>query len=95
MRCRDCVVGVFGACGGDYCAAERAGLIEQAQVAAEQRGHVLGEFVKVKGKPTWEARCRRCGRIAAICLDPEGPGQDLSGPALVDPCPAEEPPTFP
>lgn len=92
MRCKDCVVGMLGACGGDYCAAERAGLIEQAQAAAEQRGHVLGEFVKLKGRPMWEARCRRCGRTATICLDPEEAGQDLTGPALVEACPVEKSP---
>ena len=86
MRCKDCVVGLFGACAADYCAAERAGLMEQAQAAAGQRGHTLGEFAKARGRPTWEARCLRCGRVAAICLDPECAGQDLSGPALVEDC---------
>jgi hypothetical protein len=87
MRCKDCVVGLFGSCAGDYCAAERAGLVEQAQLAAELHGHALGEFAKVKGRPTWEARCTRCGRTATVCLDPECAGRDLSGPALSEGCP--------
>ncbi len=86
MRCKDCVVGLFSVCQGDYCSAERSGLIELAQAAAEYHGHTLDEFVKLKDRPTWEARCLRCGLSATICLDPECAGQDLTGPALSEPC---------
>ena len=86
MRCKDCVVGLFGACRGEYCAAERAGLIEQAQAAAKGHGHALGEFAQIKGRPTWEARCRRCGKAAAVCLDPECGGQDVYGEAVGEDC---------
>ena len=63
-------------------------MIEQAQHSAEQRGHALSEFVKVKGYPIWEARCVRCGRLAAVCLDPEPNEHDVYGDALSIDCSA-------
>ena len=87
MRCRDCVVGLFDVCHGEYCAAERAGLIEQAQAAAAGRGHTLGEFVQVKRRPAWEAHCGRCGKVAGIRLDPQPGEQDVYGEAVTAVCP--------
>jgi hypothetical protein len=86
-RCKDCVVGLLGACGTDYCGPERTALIEEAQRSAEQRGHTLAEFVKVKDYPIWQARCVRCGRLAAINLDPSPDEADIYGEALTVVCP--------
>ena len=86
-KCKDCVVGLLGVCGIDYCRQEREVLIEEAQQAAEQRGHSLTEFVKVKDHPIWEARCVRCGQLAAIHLDPVPNEADITGEALAGHCP--------
>ena len=86
-RCKDCVVGILGACGADYCYGERQGLVEEAEALAEGKGHVLGSFDKVKGLPVWRAHCVRCGRSAAIALDP-GPGEpQVYGEATTGRCP--------
>lgn len=85
-RCKNCTVGLFGACRPDYCRQERQGLIEDALWAAEERGHILSAFAKVKRRPIWEARCICCGQLAAVCLDP-GPGEpDVYGQALETIC---------
>ncbi|NIV30725.1 MAG: hypothetical protein GWN58_14865 [Anaerolineae bacterium] len=86
-RCKNCVVGLFGACGIDYCRSEREGLIEQAQRSAEGRGHSLAEFVKVPDYPIWQARCVRCGQLAAINLDPAPNEPDVYGEAASVRCP--------
>jgi len=86
-KCRDCVVGLLGVCGVDYCRQEREVLIEQARQAAERRGHSLTEFVKVRNYPIWEALCVRCGRLAAINLDPVPNEADIYGEALAVNCP--------
>lgn len=86
MRCKHCVVGLFGACAGEYCAAERAGLVEQAQLAAQEHGHELGEFVQLKCRPDWEARCTRCGKVVGIRLDPAPGEADLYGEAVREGC---------
>ena len=86
-RCKNCVVGVFGACGHDYCYGERAGLIEEAEYLATRGGHALGPFDKVRDHPIWRARCLRCGRSAAIALDP-APGElQVYGDATTTLCP--------
>jgi len=89
-KCKDCLVGLFGACSGDYCRVERGILIEQAQHLAGQHGHVLGEFVKVKNRPIWEARCVQCGQGVAVTLDPAPGEPDVYGDALTTPCPEAE-----
>jgi hypothetical protein len=86
-KCKNCVVGLFGACGIDYCYSEREGLIEEAQRFAEQRGHSLAEFVKVQDYPIWQARCVRCGQLAAINLDPASNEPDVYGEAASVTCP--------
>ena len=89
-RCKGCTVGMFGACSLDYCYGERQGLIEEAQRFAQERGHVLSEFVKVKGYPVWQAQCARCGASAAIRLDPEPNEPEVYGHALSADCPSSE-----
>jgi hypothetical protein len=85
-RCKNCVVGVLGACGPDYCYGERQGLIEEAEYLATRGGHALGSFDKVKGHPVWRARCVLCGRSAAIALDPGMGEPEVYGDATVSPC---------
>lgn len=85
-KCKDCVVGLLGACAGDYCRVEREILIEQALEHAAEHRHVLGPFVKRKGAPVWEACCTRCGKTAAITLDPAPGEPDLSGEVLTTEC---------
>ena len=84
-KCKNCVVGLLGPC-NDYCQPEREGLIEEARRRAGQLGHVLAEFVKVKDYAIWEARCERCGRVAAITLDPPLNEPDVYGEAVVARC---------
>lgn len=81
-RCKNCVVGLFRACAPDYCRQERQGLIENAHWFAEQRGHVLSEFIKLDGQPVWQARCVTCGRMVSVCLDPAPGERDLRGGVL-------------
>jgi predicted molibdopterin-dependent oxidoreductase YjgC len=90
-RCKDCVVGLLGACGLDYCRQEREALIEEALLSAEARGHALSEFVKVQDHPIWEARCVHCGQLAAVCLDPAPNEPDVYGEALTTDCPKMDP----
>ena len=87
-RCRNCVTGLFWACGADYCYGERQGLIEEAQWQAEQRGHTLSAFAKDRGVPQWRARCTHCGREAVIRLDPAPDQADVYGEAVRTDCPA-------
>lgn len=68
--CRDCVVWLLSGCRTDFCWPEREPLMQKARQSAEQGGHTLTEFVKLKGHPIWQAQCARCGRLAAINLDP-------------------------
>jgi hypothetical protein len=89
-KCKNCVVGLFGVCGIDYCHAEREGLIEEAQRSAEERGHSLAEFVKVQDYPIWQARCVRCGQLAAINLDPAPNEPDVYGEAALVTCPVTD-----
>jgi hypothetical protein len=92
-RCKDCAVGLLGACGIDYCRQEREALIEEALLSAEARGHAFSAFVKVKGQPIWEVRCVHCGRLAAVCLDPAPNEPDVYGEALTTDCPQVDPET--
>ena len=81
-RCRDCVVGLLGACGADYCRSERQSLIEDARWTAEGRGHQLDPFEKLDGQAVWQARCVRCGRGVTVRLDPAPGERDLAGEAV-------------
>ena len=85
--CKDCVaMGLLGVC-DDYCYEERQVLTDQARQSAEQRGHTLTEFIKVKDYAIWEARCVRCGQQATINLDPPPNGADVYGEATTTACP--------
>ncbi|MFP4343080.1 MAG: hypothetical protein ACLFU8_00170 [Anaerolineales bacterium] len=86
QKCKDCVVGLLGVCRLDYCRPERQVLIAQALELAEDRGHTLAEFVKVDGCPIWQTRCDRCGREAAINLDPPRGSFPVYGEALKESC---------
>lgn len=86
-KCKNCVVGLFGVCSEDFCRPEREGLVEEAQRSAEQHGHTLTEFVKIEDYPIWQARCVRCGQLAAINLDPLPNEPDVTGEALTVNCP--------
>jgi len=69
--CKDCVAWLLGGCRtAEYCRPERECLIETAREAAERGGHVLAEFIHVKGRPVWQAECTRCGQSVGINLDP-------------------------
>lgn len=86
-RCKNCVVGLFGACRPDYCYGERQGLIEEAEYLAAQGGHVLGSFDKVEGHPIWRSYCVHCGQSAAIALDPAPSEPQVYGDATSTVCP--------
>jgi hypothetical protein len=88
ITCKNCVVGLFGMCHNmEFCRLEREILMEQAQQSAEQRGHTLAEFVKVKGCAIWQAQCIRCDWLAAINLDPPPNEADIYGEAVTTACP--------
>ena len=86
-ECKNCVVGILGACSFDYCRTEREILLEQALELTAQRGHTLSEFAKVKGSPIWQALCIHCRQPVAINLDPRPGELDISGGALAARCP--------
>ncbi len=85
-RCKDCVVGILGACGVDYCRTERELLVDQARQLAEHRGHSLSGFIKEKNRPVWRASCIRCGLQAGINLDPSTDERDVFGEAVTAQC---------
>ena len=85
-RCKDCVAGLFGACGVDYCRPERQGLIEDAQWTAAGRGHQLEAFAKLDGQAAWQSRCAVCGLEVTVRLDPAPGQQDLAGKVLEVDC---------
>jgi hypothetical protein len=89
-RCKNCIVGLLGACGDDYCRSERESLIAQAREAAKQHGHKLGEFTKVKNYAVWQARCTQCGQMITINLNPESDEPDICGDAVTVECPKSE-----
>jgi hypothetical protein len=84
--CKDCVVWLLSGCRTDFCLPEREPLMEKARQSAEQGGHTLTEFVKLKGRPIWQARCARCGWLAAINLDPSPNEACIYGEAVVVSC---------
>jgi hypothetical protein len=90
IKCKNCVVGLLGVCSEDYCRQEREVLIEQAQQAAEQGGHTLTEFIKVKDYAIWQARCVGCNWLAAINLNPPPNEADVYGEAVTTACPEFE-----
>ncbi|GEM_PF-2344740 len=89
-RCRDCVVGLFGACGrnADYCRLERETLMDQARSVAGRQGHTLGEFVQVQGYSVWQAQCLECGQSALIDIEPATDSPAVYGEATANRCPA-------
>ena len=86
-RCKNCAVGLLGACSIDYCQQEREVLIDQARQAAESGGHALSSFEKAKDHPIWQATCSRCGQVAAVNLDPPPGERDIYGDAVSGVCP--------
>jgi hypothetical protein len=84
--CKDCVVWLLTGCRTDFCRPEREWLVEEARQSAEQRGHTLIEFVKLKGRPIWQARCTHCGRLVAINLDPSPNESCIYGEAVTVNC---------
>jgi hypothetical protein len=90
-RCKDCAVGLLGACGIDYCRQEREVLIEQIRQAAESRGHALSSFEKVKDRPIWRATCSHCGQLVAVDLDPPPGKPGVYGDAVSGICPEADP----
>jgi hypothetical protein len=88
-KCKNCVVGLLGSCGEDYCASEREILVAQAQRVAEAHGHHLGAFVKLADVPVWRARCAGCGREVAVNLDPQPGELVVSAASLLEDCPAD------
>ena len=87
-KCRACVADLLGACHEDFCRTEREALAEEAERRATQHGHTLGEFVKSKGCPVWQAQCIHCGKSAVICIDPMPGEADIDGEAVSARCPA-------
>jgi hypothetical protein len=87
LRCKNCVVGLLGVCSEDYCLPEREWPTAEARRSAEEHGHTLTEFIKVEDHPIWQARCARCGRLAAVNLDPLPGEPDIYGEALTVNCP--------
>jgi hypothetical protein len=90
-KCRDCVVGVLGAC-NDYCRPERKALMEQAHESANALGHTLTPFVQVGKRPIWKAHCVRCARSVTVQLDSRPDEPDIYGPAVTHPCAVREAP---
>jgi hypothetical protein len=86
-RCKECAVGLLGACSLDYCQTEREVLIERAQKDARAHGHTLAGFAKIKSHPIWQATCSLCGQTAAINLDPPTGESDIYGEAVANACP--------
>ena len=89
----DCIIEVFGRCRGEYCTGERRGLIEQAQRRAQELGHTLTAFEKVKNCAIWRARCERCGLEAEITLSARPGEPSVYGEALSKKGPAAEAPS--
>jgi hypothetical protein len=86
-KCKDCVAWLLGGCGtAEYCRPERECLIEEARDLAERGGHMLTEFVHVKGHPIWQAECTRCGQSVDINLDPEPDEACVNGDVLTVAC---------
>ena len=85
-RCKECAVGLLGACSLDYCQSEREPLVENARQAAEARGHKLTEFTKIEQYPIWQAACSRCGKLAVVNLNPKQGERDISGEATTSVC---------
>ena len=84
--CRECAVGLLGACREDYCRSEREPLIEDASGLAAAHGHALSDFVKVSHRPVWQAHCLCCGRLVKINLDPVPNEPDVGGEACETDC---------
>ncbi|MCJ7736130.1 MAG: hypothetical protein MUQ10_02290 [Anaerolineae bacterium] len=85
--CKECVAGRFGLChSGEYCRVEREVLVEEAVRIVEERAHVMGECVKVKGCSQWVLRCELCGRSVLLDLNPAPGEPDISGDALAEDC---------
>jgi len=84
--CRNCVAQLLGACDGDYCHAERVGLIEQVERLAADRGHTLSPFEKTKGHPLWTAHCEVCGLQVMYTLDPEPGVMAIHGDLIESDC---------
>jgi len=82
----DCVVEVFGRCRGEYCTAERRGLIERARQEARRLGHSLSPFEKVKDHAIWKARCEDCDLEAAVTLSAKPGEPEVYGEALSKAC---------
>lgn len=89
-KCKDCVAGLLGPCEGDLCRHEREALVEQARCRAEENGHALGEFSKVRDYAVWEARCERCACVATVRLDPSVGQESVCGDALCLACPSPD-----
>ena len=86
--CKDCVAWLLGGCDGesDLCGPERDSLIAEARQSAERGGHVLTDFVHVKGRPVWQAECTRCRQSASINLDPSPGEAGVYGEAVTAAC---------
>lgn len=69
--CKNCALGLLVACkDGVGCKQEREILIEEATYHAEQQGHSLTEFIKIKDVPKWQSVCKHCSGQVTIHLDP-------------------------
>ena len=89
-ECKNCVVGVLGACSFEYCRTEREILLEEVLELATALGHRLSEFDKVKDYPVWQARCIYCGQLVAINLDPRPGESEITGGASSARCPGPD-----
>lgn len=87
-RCKNCIATLLGTCYDMRpCQVEREMLEELTRHRAGERGHTLGEVVKVEGRAVFHARCVRCDMLAGFNLDP-APGElDIYGAAVENNCP--------
>jgi hypothetical protein len=85
--CRVCAAGAPGACSNAKgCETQRENLIEEATQAAGFLGHSVSKFTKRNGSPVWQARCRLCGRVLTISLDPADSREGVNGEAVSAAC---------
>jgi hypothetical protein len=85
--CRVCAAGAPGACSNAKgCETQRENLIEEATLTAGLLGHSVSGFTKRNGAPVWQAKCRLCGCVVTVSLDPADSREGVYGEAVTAAC---------